>query len=370
MKTLLCGLLFFLLSCGDSTHKEEPKTIKDFQWAQLTTTPDSIDFPKYVKNDDISFINKDVGWAISSIAAEVYHTKDGGNTWELQFKAPRVKDKPRPYFRSIGFISKDIGYVGLLNGKEYGHIVFETRDGGKTWNPVSQIDNSPMEGVCAMYPVNTKSIYIAGRIDGKAYVAKSLDEGVTWKIYDVNHKIEQITDVFFWDENHGFIIGGKREPKNPDGHILFYSNSVILETQNGGETWETRYQSDRVTEWCWKMSFPSKNIGYVSIQSFRGYWGTMFETEYFLKTIDGGKTWKSMVLADKEENYFNQQGIGFITDKIGWIGSYLPDHPMMYTEDGGETWHKTEHPGTVNRFRFLQDKTAYAIGSHIFKMEF
>lgn len=367
MKTLICFSLLLFLACTEST-KSKPLTIDDFVWNQLLSAPDSI--TSFTKNDDISFIDDNLGWAIGSGKAEVHKTTDGGDTWEFQFKAPKIEGVTNPYFRSIGFLTKDVGYVGLLNGVEYGHIVYETRDGGSTWNPVTVIDNSPLQGVCAMYPVNEKTIFIVGRIGGSAHVAKTTDQGLTWTFYDVNSQIEMLTDVYFWDENNGVILGGKRDDSYSDNIDFYtYSNTVIIGTTDGGETWTERYQSDRLNEWAWKFSFPSEKIGYASIQSFRGaFQGSTYSTEYFLKTTDKGKTWTEMVFSNTEDDYYNQQGIGFISEKIGWMGSWIDDNGMMFTDDGGVTWNKTDHVGTVNRFRFL-NKSAYAIGHNIFKMD-
>ena len=368
--SLILLILLILISCSNAT-KPDKITIADFQWEELANSPDSI--ANYYKDDDIYFVDDNTGWAISYKNGEVYQPIDGGNSWELQFKAPTPDGKYPARFRSISFLTKDIGYIGVIFGKEHGHIVYETRDGGSSWKPVAAIDNSGMEGVCSMSVVNENTIYMVGRYGGNGHIAKSTDQGKTWEISNVTDQIEMITDVYFWDENNGVILGGTRTGENlnrtESWASQYYSGAVILKTNDGRKTWQTKYTTDRIVEFAWKFSFPSENVGYASIESYRGFWlESEFTTEYFLKTTDKGETWTEMILADKKEDYFGQQGIGFITEKIGWIGSQDDDHGMKYTEDGGITWHDTGRRGAVNRFRFDNNK-AYAIGHYIFKMD-
>jgi len=64
-------------------------------------------------------------------------------------------------------------------------------------------------------------------------------------------------------------------------------------------------------------------------------------------------------------DYFDEQGIGFVTDSLGWIGGWTG--PTYATTDGGDTWTQTG-PGTnVNRFRFLGDSLGYCVGSRAYR---
>ncbi|MCW3124138.1 MAG: hypothetical protein JWQ38_3630, partial [Flavipsychrobacter sp.] len=120
---------------------------------------------------------------------------------------------------------------------------------------------------------------------------------------------------------------------------------------------------------------PSRNIGYASVQHESSYY-IPFNT-WFLKTTDGGKTWI--------ENHFfanyNEEGIGFINDNVGWIGG---DERIgtFKTTDGGDTWYNDESFGvptppytsgtsgfSMNRFRSFGDTVMYASGNTIYKLK-
>lgn len=62
---------------------------------------------------------------------KLFHTADGGKTWEVQFK----KDFRTYSLMAVEFIDKNEGFLlgGEITTKLTGHI-FHTRDGGKTWD--------------------------------------------------------------------------------------------------------------------------------------------------------------------------------------------------------------------------------------------
>jgi hypothetical protein len=133
----------------------------------------------------------------------------------------------------------------------------------------------------------------------------------------------------------------------------------VLFTSDGGTTWQVKHTSAHDAEICWKISFPSANIGYVSLESFRGT-----SPQYFLKTTDGGMTWQDMSFSTS--GTYDAEGIGFINDSTGWIGGGSFNYK---TTDGGLTWSEDSWGSTVNRFRFFSDTLGYAAGAAIYKFE-
>ncbi|MBM2846982.1 MAG: hypothetical protein HW407_2294, partial [Bacteroidetes bacterium] len=112
----------------------------------------------------------------------------------------------------------------------------------------------------------------------------------------------------------------------------------------------------RQGELCWKISFPTRDVGYVSIERF------LQGATYILKTTDAGQTWSekqfSAALVD-------QQGIGFVSASHGWVGGW--GNPTYETTNGGDTWTLSSFGSNVNRFRFLSDTLGYAVGSRVYK---
>jgi hypothetical protein len=92
----------------------------------------------------------------------------------------------------------------------------------------------------------------------------------------------------------------------------------------------------------------------VSIENFGG-------ASYFLKTTDGGQTWEDHFF---HSNY-EEQGIGFATPSLGWIGGY--GGPTYESTDGGSSWDLAGFGHQINRFRFLSPNLGYAVGETVYK---
>jgi len=291
------------------------------------------------RHDDVFFVNPDLGWVVNG-NGQIHRTTDGGENWELQLQEVF-------YFRSVGFVDTQKGWVGNLNGNP---LLYVTTNSGAVWTPVQNIPPPQPTGICGIWVVNASVVYACGRYDGPPRVIKTTNSGTTWTSSDLSPLATTLIDCCFFDENNGLVVGGI-------GTTFGNRRAVVLGTTNGGKTWETRHTSTRTGEWCWKISFPTSSIGYVSIENFGG-------ASYFLKTTDGGQTWQDLFF----RNGYEEQGIGFATPTLGWIGGY--GGPTYESTDGGASW---ALPGfgqqvqQVNRFRFLSQNLGYAVGETVYK---
>ena len=114
-----------------------------------------------------------------------------------------------------------------------------------------------------------------------------------------------------------------------------------------------------------RASFPSDKVGYVAVQDAADGPPT------FAKTTDGGATWieKDLPAQANAADGYPAIGVGFVTEKIGWMSPEDPALPTYRTSDGGETWKvdpKLASP--INRFRFVDKRTAYAVGGAVWKL--
>ena len=96
--------------------------------------------------------------------------------------------------------------------------------------------------------------------------------------------------------------------------------------------------------------FPSKNVGYVSLQ--RNYESPI----YFLKTVDGGATWDEMLFMN---DYYFIQGIGFIDENLGWMGGNS-SYPTFVTTDGGQLG-SADFGSRVNRLDFINNTSVLLV---------
>lgn len=127
----------------------------------------------------------------SSWGNGVYKSVDGGDTW-TNMGLPESHDIPRI---AIDPKNDDVVYVAALGhlwgtNKERG--VYKTTDGGKSWNPVLQIDETTGAIDVIVDPQNSQNVYAAmwtrrrypwGFTNGgtSSGIFKSSDAGRTWK---------------------------------------------------------------------------------------------------------------------------------------------------------------------------------------------
>ena len=256
--------------------------------------------PVVTRFNDIQFLNENLGWAVNGWG-QIYHTPDGGDSWELQF------EQSETHFRSVGFFDELNGWAGNVGGGEFGATdiinLYHTSDGGSSWMPFDDFTGPSPQGLCGIQVINDSTMYAVGRVRGPAYFTKTVDRGETWISYDFDQyvSVAGLIDLYFFNPDTGFIVG----LTNIDHED---SRGIVLKTTDGGETWMPSFITSRSGEWAWKIDFPSDSVGYVSLQ--RNYESPI----YFLKTIDGGETWNEMLFMN---DYYFIQGIGFINDTLG-----------------------------------------------------
>lgn len=308
--------------------------------------------------NDVFFVTQETGWAIRPYEnfdgdieyGGIYKTTDGGTSWSAQIDSSHV------HFRCMGFFDSLHGVVFSLGGyssyyDSLGYdstLTFETTDGGATWvKPTMTIDGPRPRGLCGMSVVNHDVAYACGRWNGPGFLIKTTDGGKTWKSTDMTSQATMLIDCYFWSPDSGIVVGGTSNDYS-------LCKSVVLFTSNGGDSWVKRYVSLGTYESCWKISFPSREVGYISLQS---------NPEAILKTTNNGMTWTRKVLPDLPSVL---QGIGFVNDSVGWTGGWMAD--ALQTTNGGKSWDMQFVGENVNRFRFIGDSIGYCAGKFIFKM--
>lgn len=303
------------------------------------------------RTDDLHFFDPQTGFVINSSGYLVF-TADGGETWEIKH------ENRGTFFRCLTFKNRREGWLGTI-GTDDPYLyskdtiaLYETRDSGNTWQPVPFIGPTP-KGLCGLQKVTDQFIVGCGRVRGPSYFIKTNDGGENWYSYDLNHLAGSLIAPYFFDESHGFLIGGTTNDKEN-------SRSLVLETFDGGSSWDTAYISQQKGEYCWKFSFPTPDTGFISIQ--RNVRNGRF---YHLATTDGGRTWTEK---EHSSGHYYVQGIGFVNAQMGWIGG--SNNYTFETRDGGINWSKVADIGQgFNNFIFFGDSLAYGVGYGVFKSE-
>jgi photosystem II stability/assembly factor-like uncharacterized protein len=294
----------------------------------------------YGRCDDVWFFNERIGW--TGLLGTVYRTVDGGSTWKAFETSPRLSA-----IRCIAFTTASRGWIGSVVDSI---ALWATADSGTTWVPVELPAPKP-RGICGLSLVGTSVVYGSGAWYGTPTLVKSTDGGASWKSIDLSGIATGLVDCHFFSPDSGFVVG-----RVGTGWLTDW-RALVLFTPDGGTTWETRYTGTHLQSLCWKISFPSRRVGYISVESFDNATPT-----HCLKTVDGGNTWREVVLTPTGS--IDMQGIGFVNEQVGWAGG---GGGMFSTTDGGVTWVPVDWGMDVNRFRFLGPNLGFASGHTIYK---
>jgi len=350
MKNLFFLTALFLFTLANAQEKT---------WKKLETEA----YPG--KQDDIAFVDENTGWYVNGYG-KIFNTTDGGQTWNKQL------EQKGSFFRTIAFVDKNIGFAGTVGTDYFPNVtdtipLYQTKDAGKTWSSVSY-KGPYVKGLCAIDIVKEQYInhgkidykthlFAVGRVGSPANLMVSHDGGQTWTSQSMNEEAKMLFDIKMFDKNNGIACAATSED-------ITKSNALLLKTTDGGKSWKKVYQSNRPFETTWKVSFPSEQVGYVTIQSYNP--DPTVQQQRIAKTTDGGLTWTELNLV--EDASAREFGIGFIDENHGFVGTM---NSGFETKDGGQTWTKIDLGRACNKIRIYKNaegKTyGYAIGVSVFK---
>lgn len=193
-------------------------------------------------------------------------------------------------------------------------------------------------------------------------------------------------DVYFMNEDHGFIAG---------------SNGTFLETKDGGKSWSKRknFTEDTILQ----INFSDESNGWLLCER-NIYNRGANASSYLMKTTDGGESWEKIEFEDGGREritkiFFNQKGEGLAIGESGvffelqtdgqiWKKSPSPIRYLLldgffsdemrgtiagaggsiyFTEDAGSTWNRANVFGNskvkFNSIFFIDQKTGWAVGT-------
>lgn len=370
-----------------------------WQWALLPNSPVATS-----RTDDIWFFDEQTGWLVNS-SGYVCKTEDGGNGWIPKFFLyPNLPSMP--YLRCMGWANRQIGWFGSVTNisvdaikkpSQYlSTLLHHTTDGGETWSAVENLPEGSPAGICGFYAVNEQVAYGSGTNDpglpGPAII-KTTNNGGSWELIPMEQHADNLIDIYFFDENNGFVVGGKIDPSCPTENPAYPPSRlsryvqlkpVVLRTNDGGKNWINSAAGTAgypCGEWGWKIQFINEDIGFVALENFRD--------AAILTTTNGGASWVRKHVALSQEPDAppinnDLEGIGFINAKQGWVGGWGNNFAGLmnsYTADGGETWTPQNHDPIcnsnsdpryrINRYRFLGNPVTggYCSGQQVFKLQ-
>lgn len=330
-------------------------------WEVLPTEP----YPG--KQDDIYMLDHRQGWYVNG-SGKIYRTQNGGDSWQL------LAHKPGTFFRCVAFADSLRGWVGNVGTDYFPGVtdtipLYQTTDGGKNWLPVAY-KGPYVKGLCAIDLTETPfvnhgtlgkklRVFGVGRVGSPAMQLVSEDGGKTFVSQTVPSS-QMLFDVKMLSPKIGVACGAT------DADIS-QSHGSMLRTTDGGKSWQETYRSPRPYEITWKTWVcPDQMTLYATLQSYNP--DTSVSQQYYLKSIDGGKSWQEYPLVRKHGA--RSFGLGFLDEKQGYIGTMTGGYG---TSDGGNSWQPVALGRAANKFRLVSlpdgSKRMYAIGLQVFRLD-
>src|SRR5712691_6241532 len=233
---------------------------------------------------------------VGAASGGLWKTENNGTTFE-----PVFDDQESSSIGDVAIAPSDpsVLYVGTgesnnRQSSSWGHGVYKTTDGGKTWTHLGLADTHHI-GRVVVHPTNPDVVYVAalGHLWGpnkERGLYKSADGGKTW------------TNTKFIDEDTGFI-------------------DVAMDPQSPNILYAASYQRRR------------SPFGYSGGGPGSALW----------KTIDGGATWKKLAEGLPKEGDVGRIGVTvFRRDPriVYALFEHAKEGGIYRSEDRGETWKK------------------------------
>ena len=177
---------------------------------------------------------------------EIFRTTDA---WQTAARVENINS-----VKSIFMINENVGWAA----GSFGYL-YKTTDNGQSWI-LNRQDPNMFYNSFNSVSFNTPQ---TGHIVGENIYKTSIDGGNTWQMNTNVPDYGDFRNVYFFDANNGWIIGG---------------NGLIFNTSNGGNIWQK--QTSNTTNTLTSISFINSQVGYAVGEN-----GTV------MKTTNSGSTW-------------------------------------------------------------------------------
>jgi len=252
------------------------------------------------------FANAREGWMVGELG-RVFHTRDGGATWERQDAGTR-----RPLL-SVACVDAQTVWIA---GKE--GVVLGTTDGGATWTPAAT--GSTRHLFTLAFPTATRG-HGAGDFGTMVHTE---DGGRTWtasRVPDVRLPEEAVESGVQPGDVNLYALSYA----DPDAAWLVGEFGTVLASDDGGRSW--RQLRAPVESTLFGVHFADRRRGWAV-----GADGVILHTE------DGGETWAAQPGAPPERPLFDVAVRGQTGFVIGDSGT------VLRSRDAGVTWQSEPMP--------------------------
>jgi len=281
----------------------------------------------------------------------MYHTNDGGNSWESQ-------DINCCGLTSVYFQDSLNGWaVGekIYWGSSEGGFIICTHNGGENW--VYSYSGDDDRGLSAFSHVDNNKFAV-----GKTgVIVRSSDSDTNWIEQSTAVTLKHLKDVFFTDQNYGWAVGGYHTNGSSWG---LKTRSVICNTSDGGNTWINKTDDSLKKIDLSSIYCLSENMIWAAGHSYiAAIGGLSYRVGYVSFSGDGGNTWSHQYSGI--DSVINT--VHFVDDQNGWAVGYIYNNYNDYsgliykTNNGGNNWniHLADTSGWFGDIFFINESVGW-----------
>jgi len=304
-RTLLTLLGLILIPCWTTQHA----MAQQYGWTKVADPTDhpatAIEFADSL-NGWMGVINENADRAIMK-------TSDGGHTWQ-------------PQIAPLGLNVYAISFANSLHGWVVGNfanadgVIIHTSNGGQTWEQQFYVTRRQYSDISAQSITQGTATGYGLNFPNAGKIVRTSNSGTRWEEQSL---LTYIIKVEFVDAVHGWAAAQSD------------SGGRIIHTNDGGQTWTIqRYDLEDV----------GRLSGISFVDSLHGWAISGLTYPWLLQTINGGETWEKFYKFPFDGTggaYFND--VCFADSLNGWLfgAKWLPGfRPAIYrTRDGGRSWY-------------------------------
>ncbi len=232
-------------------------------------------------------------------------------------------------------------YFGAVNGG-----VWETRNAGRTWTPISDSVPNGSVGALAVAPSNPQVLYLGtGEADMRSDIAqgigafKSVDGGKTWTSIGLKNS-QAIGRILVDPRNPDVVLAAALgHPYGPN------AERGVFRSEDGGQTWTRTLGKDDVgaIDLAYKPGDPNTvfaSLWHTRRPPWNVYAPAMGPGGGLFKSTDGGKTWTELKGLPANPGHIGVAMSASRPDRVYALVDAKQGGGLYRSEDGGATFAK------------------------------
>lgn len=295
--------------------------------------------------------------ASTTASAQSFHrvfSQDGTDVWAVGHDGLVY----RSFDGGVTWTQRTVGTAALYDVRATGFDALIVGDGGETWRSSDSGGNWSLTTVAGTPQLRALAMPAAGvayAVGGGGTIVKSTDGGASWSP-QASGTGADLTDVCFSDETHGWVVGASGTVLHTtDGGATWDPVSVdspenlLGVAQNGSTVWVVGENATARRSVNDGASWDAVDLELDDLADVKRVF-LASPTDVYLaggggfirRSTDGGATWTFQ----QHQLQGDIRGLWFVGG-AGWVSNH-DSGMIMYTTDGGDTWHMP--PGsTVSR---------------------